>query len=768
MAQVAAVSFGATIKDGYKPVDNWVANGISWLAEIKEFYEERAAIEKEYSTKLTALAKKYYDKKNKRSSNLTVGDNPAMTPGSLESASLTTWTTQLSTLEARANEHQRFGGDLISQVANPLAYTQQRLEDLRKSHSDYQTKLIKERDSSYAELKKHKTRYDSACQEVESKRKKTESSFDSSKGKAQNAYNQQLMEMNNVKNTYLIGINVTNKLKECYYHQYIPVLLDSLQDLNETRVTKLNNIWSVAAALEISTMKRSADHVTHLANEIPRNDPSLDSGMFCHHNTVQWQDPPDFVFEPSPVWLDSDAMAVDDTSKIFLRNILSKSKPLVSTLKSDCTAKQRELDNVKKARENIRAGKDKRDESDCLRSQFSVQEELHALERQRLTAEVETSTITSVVGDLSMYGKSHPFKSETFKIPTNCDFCGDRIWGLSAKGFNCTECGFTCHSKCQMKVPADCPGEQTKEERKKLKAERQATASAAVEAPQQPPTTNGSMPTLTRQDTMNSLASGYAASATRSVSGVVPRNSTLSTSQTVTTPTQEIQSPLSATAAAPPAAGGSRRNRVVAPPPAAYISAPPPDDTPSTGSRRGRMLYAYEKRDDGEVSIEEGKEVLIIEGDGKSHRMPGPVVFSFLTSSPYTDGGWTRILSPSGTEGVVPTAYLEELPPSISSNNNHSPRPASSRSESTASLASFSQQKKKGPAVAPRRGAKKVKYVEAMYAYNAQSELEFDMEEGERFILISMGTGDGWADVERVGDGGGRGSVPAAYIQEVS
>jgi formin-binding protein 1 len=617
MAQVAAVSFGATIKDGYKPVDNWVANGISWLAEIKEFYEERAAIEKEYSTKLTALAKKYYDKKNKRSSSLTVGDNPAMTPGSLESASLTTWTTQLSTLEARANEHQRFGGDLISQVANPLAYTQQRLEDLRKSHSDYQTKLIKERDSSYAELKKHKTKYDSACQEVESKRKKTESSFDSSKGKAQNAYNQQLMEMNNVKNTYLIGINVTNKLKECYYHQYIPVLLDSLQDLNETRVTKLNNIWSIAAALEIATMKRSAEHVTHLANEIPRNDPSLDSGMFCHHNTVQWQDPPDFVFEPSPVWLDSDAMAVDDTSKVFLRNILSKSKPLVSTLKSDCTAKQRELDNVKKARENIRAGKDKRDESDCLRSQFSVQEELHALERQRLTAEVETSTITSVVGDLSMYGKSHPFKSETFKLPTNCDFCGDRIWGLSAKGFICTECGFTCHSKCQMKVPADCPGEQTKEERKKLKAERQAAASAVVEAPQQPATTNGSMPTLTRQDTMNSLASGYAASATRSVSGAVPRSSTLSTSQTVTTPTQEIQSPLSATAAAP-AAGGTRRNRVVAPPPAAYMSAPPPDDAPSTGSRRGRMLYAYEKRDDGEVSIEEGKEVMILEGDGES------------------------------------------------------------------------------------------------------------------------------------------------------
>lgn len=72
--------------------------------------------------------------------------------------------------------------------------------------------------------------------------------------------------------------------------------------------------------------------------------------------------------------------------------------------------------------------------------------------------------------------------------------------------------------------------------------------------------------------------------------------------------------------------------------------------------------------------------------------------------------------------------------------------------------------KKQGPVVAPRRGAKKVKYAEALYDYTAQSDAEFDMTEGERFILISMGTGDGWADVEKNGE---TRSVPANYIQEV-
>lgn len=65
-----------------------VSNGIVWLDEIQQFYRERSAIEKEYSAKLYALAKKYFDKKAKRSANLSVGDSPSLTPGSLERFSL--------------------------------------------------------------------------------------------------------------------------------------------------------------------------------------------------------------------------------------------------------------------------------------------------------------------------------------------------------------------------------------------------------------------------------------------------------------------------------------------------------------------------------------------------------------------------------------------------------------------------------------------------------------------------------------------------------
>jgi hypothetical protein len=524
---------------------------------------------------------------------------------------LTTWTTQLTTLESRAAEHDRYGGELISQLADPLKNIATRFEELRKRHADFAAKLEAERDGTYADLRKTKGKYDATCQEVENKRKKAESAFDYSKSKAQNAYQQQIMEMHNIKNTYLIAINVTNKQKERYYHEYVPDLLDSLQDLSESRTSKLNGIWSLAAQLEGGMLKRSTDFVNHLAQEIPRNQPLLDSMMFVRHNAVGWQEPANKQFEPSPVWHDDDAMIVNDTAKVFLRNVLSKSKGQLGELRREVDKKRREVEGAKRVKQQIREGKDKRDEVEIVKAIFALQESLHEVDFKRLTAEVETSTITETVGDVTLGAKSHNFKSQTFKIPTNCDLCGERIWGLSAKGFDCRDCGYTCHSKCEMKVPAECPGEQTKEDRKKLKAERQEAANS-LKSPTHNSDSVAELPTMSRTNTMNSLSSGYAASAHRSVSGNGPRS-----------PTDETP-PERPTSAKPSISGPTvlRKHRVIAPPPSTYISELPGSAPNGSGHSlsdpKGKMLYAYDANGDGEVTVGEGKEVTILEPDGKA------------------------------------------------------------------------------------------------------------------------------------------------------
>ncbi|KAK2596700.1 Protein BZZ1 [Conoideocrella luteorostrata] len=735
MAEVDELpTFGAELKDGFKPASAWVGHGVAWLEDIQQFYRERSAIEKEYSAKLSALAKKYFEKKNRKTSQLSVGDTPSMTPGSLESASLTTWSTQLNTLESRAAEHDKYGNLLISQVAEPLKYYGARFEDLRKRHIDYADKLAAERDSSYGDLRKVKGKYDTVCQEVEAKRKKSESHYD--KAKARSAYQQQLYEMNNAKNSYLICINVTNKQKEKYYHEYVPEVMDSLQDLSEFRTIKLNGLWDVASKLEGTMLRDSHGMMDHLSQEITRNLPHLDSLMYMQHNSGSFHEPPDKEFEPSPVWHDDATMVVDETAKIYLRNVLGKSKSQLGELRREVDKKRREVESVKKLKQRIRDGTEKKDEVEVVRSLFAMQEDLHSVDRQRLTAEVETGTITAVVGDVTLGAKNHNFKGQTFKIPTNCDLCGERIWGLSAKGFDCRDCGYTCHSKCEMKVPADCPGEQNKEERKKLKAERQEAANRLVVQDPAAPSHVAELPDLSRTNTMNSLSSH---SARRSASGLG-------------TPAELDASEAPAAAASRPSLSPnpssvttSTRKKMAAPPPTAYISELPGSGVNGHGDKeekRGKMLYTFDATGDGELSVSEGREVVLLEPDDGS--------------------GWIKVRA-GYKEGIVPATYVEfavSAPPAPA-------RPESTYSNSTTSSAAPSTApglKKKGPAVAPRRGAKKLKYVEALYEYAATSPDEHSMVEGERFVLAKEDPGDGWVEVEKAGV---RGSVPATYVQIV-
>ena len=334
--------------------------------------------------------------------------------------------------------------------------------------------------------------------------------------------------------------------------------------------------------------------------------------MYVRHNAAQWQDPPDFAFEPSPVWLDDDSMAADQQSKTFIMNLLSKSKSAVGPLTKESENKRRELETVKRVRQQVREGKDKRDEVEVVRAMFHYSEALHEAEQRRVTAEVEIATITSAMGDISVGMRNHAFENKTFKIPTNCDLCADRIWGLSAKGLSCKDCGYTCHVKCELKVPADCPGELDKEARKAIKAERQSNAQAAAASPA--PTSNGngtdmassrgsissargSMPGLQRSDTigsMNTLSSGYAASANRSMSGATMRS-----------PGEDAPAP-------------STTHRMVAPPPMSYMNAGSSD----SGEQRGKMLYAYQATGDGEISVSDGQEFTVIDADGKSRPPP--------------------------------------------------------------------------------------------------------------------------------------------------
>lgn len=747
------MAFGTELKDAFRPINSWVQNGISWLDDIQSFYRERALIEREYASKLSALAKDHERKKRKTAAAVSVGDVPALTSGTSENSSLQTWAAIISATEQTAKEHNKLGLEYAEDVADTIKGIANRFEDFRKHHTKLAAKMMSERDNAYNDVKRTKGQYDYNCKECNALKTKAEKHLDASNVKAERGYKSQLVELNNSKNAYLLSLNVANRHKEHFYHETLPDLLNSMQDLSETRTAKLNAIWTRSCEMELKCLNASIGHSSGVLALIPRNVPTLDSMMFIQHNKTDWQEPADFYFEASHVWRDTPDMATDEAARIFLLNLLGKGKAGLEQMKQEVDKKRREIENFQRTKESVKIDESRAaQDAEVTKNLLNAWDDLVASDSKRITLETEVESILSAVGDLTRDARSHKFKATSFKIPTSCDLCGEKIIGFGSKGFHCKDCGYSCHSKCEMKVPAACPGVLDKAQKKALKTEKAAspmspltpTISMTPSFDREPP--SPALPemnagnSLSRSNTMTSLSSTL----------VPSRNPSQLTRAESKRSVQTFEEDNPVMGRAPVKSPGlsavvGQARRVMAPPPSQYVKPSPAELHGESANLKpkGKMLYAYTARDSGEISIPEGTEFTIVEGD---------------------DEGWTKI-SYGGDEGVVPTSYMEVLPQS-STLASPAFQPGHSYSSSNASISTMgtASGKKKGPAVAPKRGAKKVQYVEAVYDYEARTDQEFSMIEGDKFVLINRDTGDGWTDVEL---NGVTKSVPTSYIQEM-
>ncbi|XP_037818493.1 beta-chimaerin [Lucilia sericata] len=55
-----------------------------------------------------------------------------------------------------------------------------------------------------------------------------------------------------------------------------------------------------------------------------------------------------------------------------------------------------------------------------------------------------------------VYEKAHAFKVHTFKGLNWCEVCANFLWGFTAQGVKCEDCGIIAHNKCSELVPAKC------------------------------------------------------------------------------------------------------------------------------------------------------------------------------------------------------------------------------------------------------------------------------------------------------------------------
>lgn len=132
-----------------------------------------------------------------------------------------------------------------------------------------------------------------------------------------------------------------------------------MQDLNETRVTKLNTLWILSNELDSTCRQNTVSNISAAISEIARNVPTFDSAMFVKHNMDGWVESPNFQFEPSPIWHDTNEIVVDENAKIFLRNLLGKSRRGLEDAKSHVGSRRREIEGLRELLDSVKLDEDK-------------------------------------------------------------------------------------------------------------------------------------------------------------------------------------------------------------------------------------------------------------------------------------------------------------------------------------------------------------------------------------------------------------------------
>lgn len=404
-----SLRIGDELKDSFKPTQKWVNGGIDWLSDVEEFYRERGAIEKEYAAKLKELCKRHFDKKAKLATELSVGKEPKVTPGSLESALMVLWTDVLTQTEAIADEKVTLSREFNAKIGDNLVQLKNKCSKLTRHIDDIDQYLSSQKSATEDELAKARKSYYAVCQTTEGVRQKTEKS---SSEKYQRRLQDKQVEMNVAKNEYLLKINVANRLKDKYFYQDVPELLDYFQDVNEARVAILNKLIKNASIVERNSHDRIKDKLHAIDSTVDQNNPSLDTAMFIKHNSYSWSEPEDFYFVPSDIWHDDESLVTSEPELTELKKRLNSSLAEYSKYETLALDTRQKLEEVTAQRhqehENITLKFDATF-STCL----SILQRFMKDDTQRVKSEVEIEVIQNYAGDkdLSHYEETKQKKS---------------------------------------------------------------------------------------------------------------------------------------------------------------------------------------------------------------------------------------------------------------------------------------------------------------------------------------------------------------------
>ncbi|KAJ7600812.1 hypothetical protein C8J56DRAFT_1074375 [Mycena floridula] len=453
-------TYGKSLPDQYERIASLIGTHLEVVSDVREFYRDRVALEREYASKLQILAKRAGREKGQSRGVF------SLLPCRLHKSDKCCSTLNLaydeiinSTIKT-AQDHVNLAEVLTSQTVSDLKTLETRKAETKKKRMLFFQRLLSDKDRTNVERQKAKTKYDEECAEVEAYRHKQGRSHDDRHAdRIARQSEQQRNDMLNSKNLYLISTAVANATKDKFYSEDLPALEDEFQMIQTRLVKRFSKILLHAQALQMShmdTLKSRLANVERCLNDI---DPAKDQDIFIDSTLARRFMTRQVNSETkmdSKLNIRQGAISVEPAPKIFLQNKLSKCQSKLGELEPLIANKRRESDQLANLVSAYTEDPSLGNLDQVSDSYFDTRHQLTLFTTSENILKTEIATVLDALGDDIGEQQPHSFKSSSFSIPTTCGYCKTSIWGLSKQGKTCKACGLSVHSKCELKVPADC------------------------------------------------------------------------------------------------------------------------------------------------------------------------------------------------------------------------------------------------------------------------------------------------------------------------
>lgn len=469
------MSFGSELQD-IQAVNSYLINDLAFVQEFRDIVKERINIEKDYIHKLENLQKRCAQKNEKRGLTLSVG-SVKLPNGDTVIPNNSTFQKSYDKFLKKFEETIKDRNDYVEKLntlSENIKTSTTKKEEIRKKHMDYSTRINTEVTNMNVETDKNEVKFREACNNTDTIKKKMDKnevgSNDEKTEKSKKILDQSIVDMNNKKNIYVLSIKVANAYTEKLTKVENKNILDNMQSLHESIVEYYKSICNEYLENEnelYQTIETANEDVVNINNQI---DTQNDVALYIQYNKKEWKNPELKSFAPIPLWEIPDNIYNKDMNAVtFLRNTSSKLQQNLSIIKDDIASKNKELDGINTVYQTYKATPSFGDPDEIYQKIVDTKKEIALLQLEELKCEVQINAITEAIGSDEVASVPHNFKNKSFLKQTTCSFCGNPM----RKGLSCRECGYVCHIKCELNVPADC----TKQ--KLPKSKRAATISSS-------------------------------------------------------------------------------------------------------------------------------------------------------------------------------------------------------------------------------------------------------------------------------------------------